>query len=273
MTEDMLKKIKSLPPLPESVTKIQQICNNPNSGVSDLIAVVEKDPALTVNLLKAANSPLYGFSREIKTVAQAVSLFGMATVKGFAIASAVRSNFKMDLEPYGISTEQFIRVSELQNSLTVRWFSKINRQMLDILAPTSFLLEIGKVICAEFIKKAAKDREFKEKILNRGEFLGCEGIETLEKEYLQITSEEVAAKIFEHWNFENLMVESIRYSLHPKDAPSEVQKYAIPLFVIKNCINIKEQLTEKNIENALIIIKENGFDEAIFKASLPQNNS
>lgn len=146
MNEAITKKIKALPPLPESVTKIQTICNNPDSSISDLIKVVEKDPLLTANLLKAANSPLYGFSKEIKNIQQAVSLFGMATVKGFAIANAVRSSFKIDLTPYHLTKENFLKISELQNSLAINWVSKIDRKMLDVLATASFLIEIGKVV-------------------------------------------------------------------------------------------------------------------------------
>ena len=62
INQNLLTRIKGLPPLPDSVIKIQQICADPNAGVGDLVKVVDKDPLLTANLLKAANSPLYGFS-------------------------------------------------------------------------------------------------------------------------------------------------------------------------------------------------------------------
>jgi hypothetical protein len=108
MNENILKKIKSLPPLPKSVMQIQQITSDPNASIADLIKVVKEDPMLTANLLKAANSPLYGFSRQIKNVDQAISLFGMSTVKGFALSSAVRSTMKIDLSAYGISEDKFV---------------------------------------------------------------------------------------------------------------------------------------------------------------------
>ncbi len=272
MNEEMLKRIKSLPPMPESVSKIQAICSNPNSGIADLIAVVEKDPSLTANLLKAANSPLYGFSREIKTVAQAVSLFGMATVKGFAIASAVRSSFKIDLEPYGITTDKFVKISEMQNSLVVRWYSRVDRSMLDILAPASFLLEIGKVMMAEFLKSASKGKDFKDKLMKKDEVYGFQSIHEIEKEFLEITSEEVAAKIFEHWNFENLMVESIRHSENPSAAPAEIQRYSQPLYIAKQLINIREQLSDEQKNKSIEYIKANELNEEAFKQALPESN-
>ena len=72
MTEDILKKIKQLPPLPESAMQIEAVYQNPDSSFNDMVKILEKDPLLTADILKAANSPLYGFSREINAISQAV---------------------------------------------------------------------------------------------------------------------------------------------------------------------------------------------------------
>ena len=84
----VLRQIKNLPPLPKSVMEVQKITSDPNASIKDLVKVIKEDPLLTANLLKVANSPLYGFTRQIKTIDQAVALFGMSTVKGFAISFA-----------------------------------------------------------------------------------------------------------------------------------------------------------------------------------------
>ncbi len=263
MKEDIVKNVKSLPPMPEAIQKIQAICNNPDSSINDLIRVVEKDPALTANLLKSANSPLYGFSREITSISQAVSLFGMATVKGFAIASAVKSSFKMDFAPYGISAQHFIRVSEIQNGLTVRWISKIDRNMLNVLAPTSFLLEVGKVILADVVKKSGEAEKFKQDITTDGA-----DIAEVEVKYFESTGEDVAAKIFEHWNFETLMVDSMKFLNHSEEAYDEAKKYIYPLKAVKKLINIYSKFSDAQLEAALKIVEEAKLDKNIFLESV-----
>ena len=132
MNESILARIKTLPPLPETVSKIQQICADPESSIGDLVKIVEKDPMITANLLKAANSPFYGFSREITTVSQAISLFGMATVKGLALSGAVKEILGMDLQAYGITPNAFADISGLQNALMQTWYVKIDRSKMDI---------------------------------------------------------------------------------------------------------------------------------------------
>ncbi len=124
MDNNLLKKIKALPPLDDTIMKIQRICTDKNSSLNDLVKVVEGDPMLTANILKSSNSPLYGFSREIKNVSHAISLFGMATIRGFALSSAIKQNMKIDLSPYDLTNAKFLEISVAQSALMFNWFSK-----------------------------------------------------------------------------------------------------------------------------------------------------
>jgi HD-like signal output (HDOD) protein len=112
-----LDKIEVLPMLSESIHKISEICHDPLSGIRDLMDIVRTDPMLSANLLKAANAPVYGLSRQIATVNQAVSLFGMYMVRGFALASAVKETIMLDVSCYGVDNHTFVDVSTQQNAL------------------------------------------------------------------------------------------------------------------------------------------------------------
>ena len=162
MDDSILKKIKALPPLDDTILKIQRICVDKNSSLADLVKVVESDPMLTANILKSSNSPLYGFSREIKNIAHAVSLFGMATVRGFALSSAIKQNIKINLAPYNISEASFLEISTIQSSFMFKWYSKVNKSMLQILQPASFMMEVGRIVIANELVDQKKDAAFKE---------------------------------------------------------------------------------------------------------------
>ena len=58
MTEEMLKNIKQLPPLPESAMQIEAVYQDPDSSFNDMVKILETDPLLTADILKAANSLL-----------------------------------------------------------------------------------------------------------------------------------------------------------------------------------------------------------------------
>ena len=261
MNESILKKIKTLPPLDDTVIQIQRIHADENSSINDLTKVVEKDPMLTANILRSANSPLYGFSQEITTIARAISLFGMATIRGFALSSAIRKSFSINLEPYSITGQDFLNISIMQNTLMYHWYSKINPKKLEVLSPASFMLEVGKIVLAHELVENNQDIEFKEKIKK---ITGSVDLALLETEIFDMTNEEVTAKIFEQWNLETELINSILYSNNPEEAPDHIKEYARALKVVKTAVNIFNQLDDLSINDATLLINEYGFERDTF---------
>ena len=261
MNESILKKIKTLPPLDDTVIQIQRIHADENSSINDLTKVVEKDPMLTANILRSANSPLYGFSQEITTIARAISLFGMATIRGFALSSAIRKSFSINLEPYSITGQDFLNISIMQNTLMYHWYSKINPKKLEVLSPASFMLEVGKIVLAHELVENNQDIEFKEKIKK---ITGSVDLALLETEIFDMTNEEVTAKIFEQWNLETELSNSILYSNAPEEAPDHIKEFARALKVVKTAVNIFNQLDDVSINNATLLINEYGFERDTF---------
>jgi HD-like signal output (HDOD) protein len=247
MNENILKKIKSLPPLPKSVIEIQKITSDPDGSIGDLIKVVKEEPMLTANLLKAANSPLYGFSRQIKNVDQAVSLFGMSTVKGFAVSSAVRSSMKIDLSAYGLSETKFVSVSQLQNALVVNWYKR-DRSKLDILSTASFLLEIGAVIISSILIAEGLVEEFKERLQN-------EDRTELEREYLETDTLSVTAEIFSYWKFDEALVNAIKFTSDLENAENNIE-YSAPLAVAYTVVDLFNPLSDENIAKGIKIAEK-----------------
>lgn len=261
MDNNILKKIKALPPLDDTVIKIQSICTNKNSSLNELVKVVEGDPMLTANILKSSNSPLYGFSREIKSVSHAVSLFGMATIRGFALASAIKKNMKIELSPYNLTNAKFLEISVAQSALMFNWYTKVDRAMLDILIPASFMMEVGKIVIANELIEQKLDAKFIEALK---ETKSPAQISALEKEMLGFSNEEITAKIFEQWNLEGELIETIRYSSTPKDADEHIQPYSNALFIVKNCINIFGQLEDSMVSSSLDMLVLNKLDKEPF---------
>ena len=253
MDDKILKKIKALPPLDDTVLKIQRICVDKNSSLADLVKVVESDPMLTANILKSSNSPLYGFSREIKNISHAVSLFGMATIRGFALSSAIKQNIKINLSPYALSNAQFLDISTVQSVFMFRWYSKVNKALLDVLQPAAFMMEVGKIIIANELIEQQKEAEFEAEFLN---VKTPEKLSELEKQHIGFSNEEITSKIFEQWNLENELVEAIQFSNEPYAAPTHIQPYAQALHVVQTVVNIFGQFTDDSIKRALVLLDE-----------------
>jgi HD-like signal output (HDOD) protein len=262
MTEEILKKIKQLPPLPESAMRIEAVYQNPDSSFNDMVKILEKDPLLTADILKAANSPLYGFSREINAISQAVGLFGMGTVRGFALASIVKKSFSLDLSPYGINNEMFSNLSKKQHGLMTAWCLRKENKLLGVLSPAAFLVEIGKVLIAQQIMADGKQEEF------RNALKELQDVEAAERQVTGVDTPEVSATIFEQWRFEDGLVDVIRNCQNPEKAEDDDKRAASILHVVRVAVPINGLLTDESVDKAKELIEEYNLDMESFDKAL-----
>ncbi|ADN09649.1 HDOD domain-containing protein [Sulfurimonas autotrophica] len=262
MTEDILKKIKQLPPLPKSALQIEEVYKNPDSTFNDMAKILEKDPLLTADILKAANSPLYGFSREINAISQAVGLFGMGTVRGFALASIVKKSFNLDLSPYGITNEMFSELSKKQHALTTSWCLKKENRLLGVLSPAAFLVEIGKVLIAQQIMADKKEAEFKAAMKE------LKDAEAAEREIVGVDTPEVSATIFAQWKFEEGLIDIIKNCQNPDAAKEEDKKAAQILHVVRVAVPINGVVTNESIQSAKELIQKYKLDMDSFDMAI-----
>ena len=254
MDNSILSHIKNLPPLPKSVLEVQKITNDPNASIRDLVNVIKDDPLITANLLKAANSPLYGFTRQIKTVDQAVSLFGMTTVKGFVISFAIRNSLKFDLSAYGISENQFHDVATKRNAISLNWYKK-ERSKLDIIATDSFLIDIGAVVISLYLISKNEEEQFKKNLNPNNRY-------ELEKELVGYTTPQITAEIFKHWHFAQELIKPIENIDNPND------EYSAVMNVLRTVVDLLEPDNKDNVQKALDIAKENNLDVNSLKEAI-----
>lgn len=81
--------IGRMPSLSTTVSKVLEICNLPNASANDLNRVISLDPVLTANVLKLINSAYYALPNQITSLARAIIMLGLNTVKNLALSTAV----------------------------------------------------------------------------------------------------------------------------------------------------------------------------------------
>jgi len=262
MKSSIINSIKSLPPLPKTVIDMQRICNDPESSIHDLVKTVEHDPMIVANLLKAANSPLYSFSREINSVSQAVSLFGMSMTRSIGLGNSVRKLLNVDMEPYGITSERFAEISSMQAALMHKWYSQIDRAKADKLFLAAFLQETGKIIIASDVIQEDLVTNFKSDIEIAID------ISKVEQSYVQETTASVTAAVFTHWNFDRDFVEMIEHSDNPENAPEEIKEYATALNIVKTILPVNNPFGDHPLSQGLRKAEAAGYDMTKFQGAI-----
>jgi len=93
----LVEKIKQealvLPTLPEIALKVREAADDPEVNLNDMSDVISQDPALSVGMLKVANSAMLGRSVKVETVSQAVTRIGLRQIKSIATAMALEQVF------------------------------------------------------------------------------------------------------------------------------------------------------------------------------------
>jgi len=262
MKSSIIESIKSLPPLSKTIIDINRVYADEEAGVGDLAKVIEGDPMIVANLLKNANSPLYGFGREIRNVAQAVSLFGMSMTRSIALGNSIRKLLNVDMKPYGITSEKFAEVSAMQATLIRKWYSKIDRQKADKLYLAAFLQETGKILIASDVIQEDEDVSFK------SEAEHSNNLAQVEKAYVDVTSAEVTAEVFQHWGFDQEFVEMIKYADNPATASDDIKEYSTVLHIVKTVLPVNAPLSEKAINFGLRRASDAGYDENLLQESI-----
>lgn len=68
---------------------ILDVCQRPDSSAADLAQAIEADPALSLRIMRLANSPTYRGRREVESVHDAVARVGRSTTQSMAVTAAL----------------------------------------------------------------------------------------------------------------------------------------------------------------------------------------
>ncbi len=255
----MIARVNSLPPLPESVLQIETLFASDDPDISALVKIIESDPSLTTDLLSKANAPIYGFTRQIVSVLQAVTLLGSAKIRAIVLLATIQRNFNIDLTPYGIKTIDFAKISSLQSELLFQWYMGIDVERAKVLTTMAFLMETGKILIAKEILERHKSESF------LADMHRYESIEYVENIHVSMTTAQINALVFEHLKLSPLFIECMKYLDDEYEIPQDVELLVRALQIVRTAVNVKEQLSDGSIERAIARVKGSPYDSVKFE--------
>jgi HD-like signal output (HDOD) protein len=98
LVEKIKKDALVLPTLPEIALKVREAADDPEVNLNQMSDVISQDPALSMGMLKVANSAILGRAVKVETVNQAVTRIGLRQIKSIATAMALEQVFVSENE-------------------------------------------------------------------------------------------------------------------------------------------------------------------------------
>ncbi|MDH5660310.1 MAG: HDOD domain-containing protein [Gammaproteobacteria bacterium] len=93
---EQLKTIHQLPVMPGIAANLLKLQSNPDATVDDMARIIANDPALTAQILRYANSALFGFSGQISNLQDAIfRVLGYETVLYMSFGASLVRAFRL----------------------------------------------------------------------------------------------------------------------------------------------------------------------------------
>ncbi|EJJ8131443.1 cheVAW transcriptional regulator CheP [Campylobacter jejuni] len=252
MNELLLKSVEVLPPLPDTVSKLRKYVSEANSNIETMkvAEIISSDPLMTAKLLQLANSPYYGFTREITTINQVITLLGVGNIINIVMADSIRDNFKIDVSPYGLDTQNFLKTCNEEATFIANWLNDEDKKLSHLLVPCAMLLRLGIVIFSNFLIQNHKDKDFLA-FLNKNENLAL-----AENEFLGVDHISFLGFLLHRWNFDDVLIESICFVRTPHAAREKVKKSAYALAITDHLFAPHDGSSPFNAKAAVALLKE-----------------
>ncbi len=252
MNELLLKSVEVLPPLPDTVSKLRKYVSEANSNIETMkvAEIISSDPLMTAKLLQLANSPYYGFTREITTINQVITLLGVGNIINIVMADSIRDNFKIDVSPYGLNTQNFLKTCNEEATFIANWLNDEDKKLSHLLVPCAMLLRLGIVIFSNFLIQNHKDKDFLA-FLNKSENLAL-----AENEFLGVDHISFLGFLLHRWNFDDVLIESICFVRTSHAAREKVKKSAYALAITDHLFAPHDGSSPFNAKAAVALLKE-----------------
>lgn len=194
--------VERMPAFPKSVQKILELTRNLNCEPKHLVQVIEKDPVMTVKILRVLNSAYYNLPNKITSVNHSVVFLGFNTIKNLALSIASVGILPKH-NAAGFDMQRY-----LLHSLTTAGIAKSLGGKLTDTDPmdcyiAGLLHDFGKVVFVQFMAD-----EFNQAMLkSRSENIP---LHVAENEVIGVDHTVVGSMLAEKWQFPATLADCIR---------------------------------------------------------------
>lgn len=207
LSEKLAAAVDSMPAFPKSVQKILELTRHVESSSKDLVQVIEKDPVVTVKVLRVVNAAYYSLPKQITSINHAVVYLGFNTIKNLSLSIATIGIMTAGNEA-GFDGRQC-----LLHSLSTAGVAKQLALRLGAVDPmdcfvAGLLHDFGKMVLAQFMPGL-----FRQALALSQE--NATSLHAALREVIGVDHAEVAAMLVERWRFPADLIEAIRFQSGP----------------------------------------------------------
>lgn len=193
----------TLPTMSEVASALIASLNNEHPSAHELSAIIGKDPALTANLLRLANSAQFGLTRGVSTLGDAIALVGLARIRALAMSACLTAAFP---KLPGLDRDAFWQSSTVCAGYA-QWLARGVGVDTQVAWLTGMMLRLGEVLIGQVEPEA----------IERIEQLPMQPGDRWKREIQAVgfTEGQITAELARRWNFPLQIVQGLQRSHEP----------------------------------------------------------
>lgn len=224
--------LDTLPAMPVIAQKILALNLDTDEGEWAMLKLIEQDPQIAAKIVGLANTPLFGTSKPVTSVADAAMLLGITRVKSVTMGIAVMSSLaKKSVSKLDV---QGLWLHSLAVALALRTISKAmppnKRPHDDEIFLAGLLHDIGYMVL-NYLDPERSD-ELHARFAAEKDRASAE----IEAELLEMNHSELGAELARHWELPDSVVTILRYHHEPKN------KFAAASQPMTSMVNLVERI-------------------------------
>lgn len=225
---DFAKKLETiisfLPPIPVVIIELLKALDDESTNISSIARIISKDPPMSMNVLKVANSAFYRLTNKVATVDHAVQMLGVKEIGMICVSCGAYQALKPPTEAGTFSLEEFWKHSVATGVIAKKICGELAVGDKNTIYFGGLLHDIGKVVLDRFAHDVYK-------IVIQLTHEECVPMIEVEKRIIGESHDTIGGLIMEKWKFPFALVDVTRYhhaiSLCPEETRPTVAVCAL----------------------------------------------
>lgn len=208
MIADFAKKLETvinfIPPIPVVIVELLKALNDENANMNDIARIIAKDPPMSMNVLKVANSAFYRLTNKVATVDHAVRMLGVKELGMICVSCGAYQALKPPTDSETFDINEFWKHSVATGVIAKKICAELSVGDKNTIYFGGLLHDIGKVVLDRFAHEVYK-------IVIQVTHEECLPMIEAEKRIIGESHDTIGGMIMERWKFPFALADVARY--------------------------------------------------------------
>ena len=216
MIQDLKEKLKGavnlLPPIPMAMMELLKALDDENIDINAIAKIILKDPLMSMNVLKVANSAFYRLPYKISAIDHAVRMLGIKEITMICIACGAYKALKPPRNVQTFDMNIFWKHSVATAVIAKRLCNKVNMKDHGAVYLSGLLHDVGKIILDRFVHEIYE-------IVIKATSDECISMIEAEKRFIGESHDTIGGWIMEQWRLPEMFIDVAKYHHSVLDSP------------------------------------------------------